>query len=80
MTDLDKTIEQILVLTAAHFKVSLAELRPDDDFFQKLGLDSLQALDLLSRLEDHFGIELPDSEVQDVSNFKALAERIHSRL
>ena len=30
----------------------------DDDFFKKLGINSLQALDLLTHLEHHFGIEL----------------------
>jgi acyl carrier protein len=55
-------------------------LAPEDDFFKKLGIDSLQTLEMLSRLENHFGIELPDYEVQGVSDFKTLAERIHSRL
>ena len=49
-------------------------------FFKKLGIDSLQALELLSRLESHFGIELPDYEVQGVSDFRTLASRIQSRL
>jgi hypothetical protein len=30
--------------------------------------------------DDDFGIELPDYEVQGVSDFKTLAERIQSRL
>ena len=58
----------------------LETLAPEDDFFKKLGIDSLQTLEMLSRLENHFGIELPDYEVQGVSNFKTLAERIQSRL
>jgi acyl carrier protein len=49
-------------------------------FFQEAGIDSLQTLEMLSRLENHFGIELPDYEVQGVSDFKTLAERIQSRL
>ena len=52
----------------------------DDDFYKKLAIDSLQALDLLSRIENHFRIELPDYEVQGVSDFKTLAERIQARL
>jgi len=30
--------------------------------FQEAGIDSLQTLEMLSRLENHFGIELPDYE------------------
>jgi acyl carrier protein len=78
--NLDEIIEEILDLAARQFRVPRAELRPEDDFFKKLGIDSLQALDLLTRLERHFGIELPDYELQGVSDFRALAERIQARV
>jgi acyl carrier protein len=80
MATLEQTTEDILQLAAEHFKVSRAELSPTDDFFVKLGINSLQALDLLTRLEQHFQIELPDYELQGVSDFRTLAERIQSRL
>lgn len=80
MATLNETTKQILDLAAAHFKVPRTELSPDDDFFKKLGINSLQALDLLTRLEQHFRIELPDYELQGVSDFRTLAERIQSRL
>jgi acyl carrier protein len=43
-------------------------------------MDSLQALELLTRLEHHFGIELPDYEMQGVTDFRTLAQRIQARL
>jgi acyl carrier protein len=76
----DQTLEEILALAATHFKVPREKLAPDDDFFQKLGIDSLQALELLTRLENHFHIELPDYELQGVSDFRTLADRIQTRL
>jgi acyl carrier protein len=80
MTGIDKTTDEILQLAAVHFKVPREKLRADDDFFKTLGINSLQALDLLTRLEQHFHIELPDYELQGVSDFRTLAERIQSRL
>jgi len=80
MNSLEKTTGEILTLAAEHFKVPREGLRADDDFFKKLGINSLQALDLLTRLEQHFQIELPDYELQGVSDFRTLAERIQSRL
>ena len=80
MTTLEQTTEDILQLAASHFKVSRADLSPTDDFFVKLGINSLQALDLLTRIEQHFHIELPDYELQGVSDFRTLAERIQARL
>ncbi|HXY08518.1 MAG TPA: acyl carrier protein [Terriglobales bacterium] len=80
MKDPDPTLEEILNLAAAHFKVPREKLRPDDDFFKTLGIDSLQTLDLLTKLENHFHVELPDYELQGVSDFRTLASRIRARL
>lgn len=80
MSTPDQTLDQILALAATHFKVPREKLTPDDDFFKTLGIDSLQALDLLTKLENHFKVELPDYELQGVSDFRTLAERIQSRL
>ena len=75
-----QTIDEVLDLAATQFKVPRETLSPDDDFFRKLGIDSLQALSLLTRLEQHFNVELPDYELHGVSDFRTLAERIQSRL
>ncbi len=80
MPTLEQTTQEVLNLATTHFKLSPGALSAEDDFFKKLGIDSLQTLELLSRIENHFGIELPDYEVQGVSDFKTLAERIQSRL
>ncbi len=82
MPTLDQTTDEILKLAAAHFKVPREKLSPDDDLYEKLNIrdDSLLALELLTRLENHFRVELPDYEMQGVSTFRALAERIQSRL
>ena len=80
MSPVDRIVEEILTLAARHFSVPREKLAPEDDFYEKLGINSLQALELLTRLESHFGIELPDYELQGVTDFRTLAERIQSRL
>lgn len=80
MRTLEQTTDEVLNLAATHFKVPRTGLSPGDDFYKKLGIDSLQALELLTRLENHFGVELPDYEVQGVSDFRTLASRIQARL
>ncbi len=80
MNSLDKTTDEVLHLAAEHFKVQRDQLSPDDDFFKKLSINSLQALELLTRIEQHFHIELPDYELQGVTDFRTLAQRIQSRL
>ena len=80
MSDTQQTVNQILDLAANHFGVPRESLSPTDDFFKTLKIDSLQALELLTRLENHFHVELPDYEVQGVTDFQTLADRIQSRL
>lgn len=80
MPTLEQTTDEILRLAAAAFHVPREQLAPDDDFFQKLNINSLQALELLTRLENHFKVELPDYELQGVNSFRGLAERIQVRL
>ena len=74
------TLDEILELAATQFRVPREQLSPDEDFFKTLRIDSLQALSLLTRLEQHFNVELPDYEMQGVSDFRTLAERIQARL
>ena len=72
-----QTTEEVLQLAAKHFQIPRERLSPDDDFFKKLGIDSLQVLALLTRLENHFEVELPDYELQGARDFRDIAERIH---
>jgi acyl carrier protein len=80
MRTIEQTTDEILTLAANHFRVDRDSLNASDDFFKRLGINSLQALELLTRLENHFNVELPDYEVQGVSDFQTLAERIQSRI
>lgn len=80
MSTADQTLNEILTLAATHFKVPREKLSADEDFFKALGIDSLQTLDLLTRLEHHFHVELPDYELQGVTDFRTLAEKIQARL
>lgn len=76
----EETLNRILQLASERFQIPLNQLSGDDDFFETLGINSLQALDLLTQLENHFSIELPDYELQGVTDFRTLAERVDSRL
>jgi acyl carrier protein len=81
MRTADQTLNEIIALAAAHFKVPRDKLTPDADFSKMLGkFDSMQLLDMVTKLEQHFNIEIPDYEVQGVSDFRTLAERIQARL
>ena len=79
MKTMEQTTNEILDLAANHFKFPRADLQPGDDFYKKLGIDSLQALELLSAWNTLWrGASY--YEVQGVSDFHTLATRIQARL
>lgn len=75
-----KVLEQLLTLASERFHRDRAELNANDDLFDTLEIDSMQALSLLSALEEKFSVEIPDYEVQDVRTFAELADVVASRL
>ena len=75
-----ETAAQLVELAAKRFGVDSARLGVDDDFFEALGIDSVQSLDLLSEVEMTFAVEIPDYELQGVVTFSQLAEKITARL
>jgi acyl carrier protein len=76
---MNETTTKLIELAAKRFKVNTAGLAPADDFFQKLSINSFQALTLLSDVEQTFDVEIPDYELQGVVTFEALAEVIDRR-
>lgn len=75
-----KTLSVLLELCAKKFGKNASELRAEDDVFQSLGVDSMQVLSLLSELEQHFDVEIPDYELREVRSFAQLAECVERRL
>ena len=74
------TVERLIALACQAFDKDAQSYKPGDDFFDALAIDSLQAMELLTSLEDEFGVEIPDYELQDVRTFAGLADVIGRRL
>ena len=73
-------LKTLMTLAAKRFERDLADLQPSDDFFAKLGIDSFQAMELMTDLEDEFDVEVPDYELQGVTTFDGLADVLERRL
>lgn len=73
-------LTKLLALAEKRFSKDTSELGADDDFFDRLDIDSYQAMELLTEVEDEWGIEVPDYEVQDVRTFGGLAAVIAERV
>ncbi|MFK7992340.1 MAG: acyl carrier protein [Sandaracinaceae bacterium] len=76
----DRVLDKLMTLAASRFDRDRDALKPEDDLFDTLEIDSMQALSLLSALEETFSVEIPDYEVQDVRTFAELADVVATRL
>ena len=67
-------VEKIQEMLADALNLSLDKVTPDAKIVDDLGADSLDVVELLSRLEDEYGVMIPDEDVetlvtvQDVAN------------
>ena len=75
----DDTLTALIQIAANRFGADASQLRAEDDLFERLGIDSFQAVELISDLEDKFDVELPDYELQGIKTFAALAAKIDAR-
>jgi acyl carrier protein len=75
----DEIVTRLQELAARRFGAKAAALGAEHDLFDVLGIDSLQALDLLTDLEEAFGVEVPDYELEGVTTLAALAALIRRR-
>ena len=55
---------------------ALAALRPDSRFDRDLGLDSLSRVELATRIDEEFGVSLPDSVIVGIETPEGLARAI----
>lgn len=70
------TFERLARFAAARYRRDADSLRPDDDLFASLDIDSVEALELVSALELEFGVEIPDHELLSVRSLGQLAQAI----
>ena len=76
---MSSSVQRLMELAGHRFNVSVDHLNAADDFYEKLGIESVQALDLLSDLEMEFDVEIPDYALQGIKTFSALAVEIDKR-
>ena len=51
-----------------------------DSAFEELGIDSMDAVEILFALENEFDINIPDEEVKTVRNVRQMAEGVEKLL
>ena len=71
----DELIQRVLKVIAASKRIPLQTVTIESDF-QQLGIDSMDAVEILFALENEFDISIPDDEVRNVRNVRQMCEGV----
>jgi acyl carrier protein len=80
MTAHDDVVQRLLTLARRRYGDAAAALTAGDDLYEALQIDSMEAMNLLTDLEEAFEVEIPDYELRDVRTLSSIAEIIGRRL
>ena len=71
----EELIQRVLKVIATSKRIPLETVTIDSDF-QQLGIDSMDAVEILFALENEFDISIPDDEVRTVRNVREMCEGV----
>lgn len=69
-------LEKVIEILADQLSVDPSIINEDSNLIDDLDADSLTVIDLVMCLEDEFGIEVPDTEVENLKTVGAIVHYI----
>jgi acyl carrier protein len=75
----DDLIQRVLKVIATSKRIPLETVTIESDFLQ-LGIDSMDAVEILFAMENEFDISIPDEEVRSVRNIRQMCEGVEKLL
>ncbi len=71
-------LEKIQAMLAEALNISVDKVTPDAKIVDDLGADSLDVVELLSQLEEEYGIIIPDDEAENLVTVSDVAKAIET--
>ncbi len=71
--------ERIIKLVMEQLDVTKEECVPEASFIDDLGADSLDLVELIMEMEEAFGIEIADEELEKIRTIKDVIEFLKSK-
>jgi|GEM_PF-240271 len=66
MESTQKYVAEVNNILISQFEFTAEELKPEANLFADLGLDSLDAIDMVIAFQNKFGIKLKDEDIQSI--------------
>ena len=72
-------IDELKELVAKKLSVDISQVTPEAKFTDDLGADSLDLVELIMELEEHFEIEISDEDSQNFQTVSDVAAYVQSK-
>jgi acyl carrier protein len=76
----DSIRKQVDQIVADEFELDAANITPDSDLYDDLGLDSLDAIDLVVALEKNFGFKVEEGAARKIRKLEQLYQFVQERV
>lgn len=72
--------EKVKEVIANQLQVNLGDVTNDASFIEDLGADSLDIVELVMAMEEHFNLEIPDDEAEKIQTVQDAVDYIRNNL
>ena len=76
----EEIFEKVKTVIVEQLGIDEASVRMDSSFIDDLGADSLDIVEFIMALEEEFGIEIPDEDVEKIVTVKDVVEYISENI
>ena len=73
-------LEKVTAVVAEVLELEPAEVGPDANLIEDLGMDSVLAIDVATALEKHYKIKVPDEQMEALTTPRAIAGIVETLL
>ena len=73
-------LAKVISLVVEQLNVEVSMVAPDSRFVESLGADSLDLFEMTAKLEEHYGIKIPDEEAETLGSVGDVVEYLVPRI
>jgi acyl carrier protein len=76
---MEAVIQRVSSIVGEQLGVEEADLVPEASLLDDLGADSLDVVELVMALEEEFGIEVPDDDVENIRTIQDIVQYVEGK-
>lgn len=69
---------KVIQIVSEATKIEVANIKSETNFIDDLHLDSLDMVEMMMKMEDEFGVDIPEDKTEDLKTIKDVTEYLKS--